>query len=152
VKNIFRNLFSLVSVILLFLIFTVSACKPEIKEVTEDNYPDGSPKIIRAYEESGGKKVLVREVVYYPNHNKQIEGEFKNNLRHGKWTAWFENGKIQSEGFMKNGKNDGLRVVYYSSGVKYYEGRYEEGKSVGVWRFYNEDGSLSREVDFGKGK
>ncbi len=143
VNNFFK------SFVLIFLLIQ-TACESKLTEVVEEKFADGSPKIVRFYKEVESKKVLVSETIYYPNHNKKIEGEFKNGERHGKWTAWFENGVLQSEGFFKEGKNSGIRKVYYENGNKYYEGKYKNDKPIGRWIFYNTNGSISQEIDYGK--
>lgn len=146
----FYNTFFLKSFILIFLLSLI-ACETNLNEVVEERFPDGSPKIVRLYKEVKGRQELVSEIIYYPNHNKKIEGEFKNGERHGKWLAWHENGQLQSEGFFKNGKNTGIRKVYYENGNKYYEGKYKNDKPVGEWIFYHSNGSISKKTNFGKG-
>ncbi len=139
---------SLYSIFFLLSLVITFGCKSKLIEITEEYYPDGSPEIVRAYREINGRKELVLETYYYPNHNKKIEGEYKNGKKHGKWTAWFENGNIQSEGFFKEGLNHGIRKVYYENGNKYYEGMYKNGKSVGEWTFYDINGNVEKKVNF----
>ncbi|HRS53202.1 MAG TPA: hypothetical protein P5250_00660 [Bacteroidales bacterium] len=148
---IINNVIKIHKILLTFLIIGITvSCKTDIKEIIEEKYPDDSPKLIRFYKEKNGEKEIVKEISFYPNHNKKIEGEYKNNKRHGKWTAWFEDGKIQSEGYFKNGLNHGSRKVYYENGNKRYEGKYENGKYIGKWKFYSPDGNLINEINFDK--
>jgi len=135
----------LLTLVLLSLI--LSACRFENK-VVEDTYPDGSPKRICIYKGKGENRELIKETNYYPNKQMQMEGEYKNNERHGKWTYWHENGKIWSEGAFKNGKSDGKRTTYFDNGKIRYMGFYKEDIRVGKWSFYDENGRLLKEVDY----
>ena len=100
---------------------------------------------------SAGASMAQTKTTFYPNGQKQSEGtllnadatvlskdfeslpketqmqKMKNCVKDGKWTMWYENGKIYAEQFYKN------------------------GLSVGVWKNYNPDGSTSDIVDFEKG-
>ncbi len=117
------------------------------KEV-EQKYPDGSPKVEKYYSYRKGQKELIREVQYYENRQRKIEGTYSNNKRMGKWTAWFKNGKIWSEGAFKDGLSEGLRTVYYENGRKHIVGSYKLDQKIGKWQFYNADGMLLKEIDF----
>lgn len=130
---------------LISLIF--SACHFEDK-VVEEKFPDGSPKRICIYQGKGENRELIKETNYYPSKQMQMEGEYKNGQRHGKWTYWHENGKIWSEGSFKNGKSDGKRTTYFDNGKIRYVGFYKEDIRVGKWSFYDENGRLLKEVDY----
>ncbi|MDP4267431.1 MAG: hypothetical protein Q8880_08355 [Bacteroidota bacterium] len=112
-------------------------------EVVEKKYPDGSPKVVKIYEGSGADKKLVKEISYYPGKKKYIEGEIKHDsIKDGKWTVWYQNGKVWSEGYFKDDKADGKRTVYYENGNKRYEGEFKDGVRTGTWNFYDEQGKL----------
>lgn len=133
--------------IVLFLFLLVSCTHETVEDIAE-TYPDGSPKIVRYYLDDGKSRTLTREITYYRNHQKYMEGEFKNNQRHGKWTSWYKNGNIWSEGYFTDGKDDGSRVVYHENGKKFYEGKYKDGKKTGKWKFWDEEGRLTKETDY----
>jgi antitoxin component YwqK of YwqJK toxin-antitoxin module len=61
---------------------------------------------------------------------KQSEGTYKNGEENGKWTAWHSNGKKLKEGNFKNGKPHGKITKWYSSGKKRYEETYKDGKRI----------------------
>ncbi len=142
--------FHFIAILIALICFT--SCDSRTKEVTEESYPDGSPKLVRVYEEKNGTQLLVKERHYYPNRQKRMEGSFRDDERDGKWVYYFENGKIWSEGSFRLGKSDGRRITYYENGNKRYEGEYRNGIKTGVWHFYDEQGSKVKEVDYSKEK
>ena len=121
-------------------------CSP--KKIVEATYENGNPKIIRYYHKKSGALILDREVVYYENKKKKIEGEYKDQQRNGQWKAWYENGTLWSEGEYKDGKRNGLGIAYHQNGKRYIEGIYRDDIRVGAWRFYDTTGILTKEVDF----
>lgn len=130
---------------------TVDSCSSHSKKVIEEKYPDGSPKVVKYYQEKNGIKELVKEIDYYPNKNKRLEGEYKKDHRDGKWTYYYENGKLWSEGYFVNDINDGQRTTYFENGQIRYQGTYKSGDRIGKWQFYNEAGTLVKEMDYGDG-
>lgn len=131
----------------LFLLI-LSACKPSIVKEVVQAYPDGSPKIVRFFKEADRNKTLVKEILYHPNHQKYMEGEYKNNKRDGLWTSWYQNGNKWSEGIFKEGLDDGYRYIFHENGKKQIEGNYKDGKKVGVWKFYDDKGNFIKEENF----
>jgi antitoxin component YwqK of YwqJK toxin-antitoxin module len=129
------------------MILVLASCQQE-QRVVEDTYPDNTPKRVCFYKGKGETRELLREMTYYPNKQMQMQGEYKNNLRDGKWTYWHENGKLWSEGFFKAGKSDGKRTTYYDNGKVRYVGYYKEDNRVGKWSFFDENGRLLQEVDY----
>ena len=135
----------LLSAILLMVV--LGACRFENK-VIEESYPDGSPKRICIYVGKGQNRELIRETTFYPNKQAQMEGTYKDSKREGKWTYWYENGKLWSEGNFIRGKSDGKRTTYFENGKVRYEGFYKEDMRVGKWRFFDENGRLLQEADY----
>lgn len=133
--------------LVLLLSLTLASCRFENK-VVEETYDDGTPKRVCIYKGSGDDKELVRETTYYANKQRQMEGTYQNNKRHGTWTYWYENGKVWSEGQFINGKSDGRRVTYFENGKVRYEGSYKEDIRIGKWRFFDENGRLLQEIDY----
>ena len=132
--------------IFLFLLFLISCNRQQT--VVEETYPDGSPKKVCLYKGRGENRQLLRETTYYPHKKIQMDGTFKNNLRDGLWTYWYENGSKWSEGFFKEGKNDGKRLTYFENGKVRYEAYYKDGIRVGKWRFFDNNGKLLQEIDY----
>jgi antitoxin component YwqK of YwqJK toxin-antitoxin module len=136
-------------------IFTILAtmlfgCTAKVVEETVESYADGSAKVVRFYKDDGRNKTLIKECLYYPNHQKYMEGEYKNGKREGKWISWNQNGNKWSEGTFKNGLDDGERIVYHENGQKFFEGNYTAGVKTGVWKFYDDKGNFVREENFSK--
>lgn len=127
-----------------------AACKNTIIEVVEKTHTDGTPKTVRYYKVEKEQQKLVKEIAYYENHNKQYEGEYREDKRNGKWTYWYMNGNIWSEGWFADGENDSTRNVYHENGKIYYSGKYDIGKRVGVWKFWDENGKLLKEINYDK--
>jgi antitoxin component YwqK of YwqJK toxin-antitoxin module len=136
-------IFTILSVLLI-------ACTSKIVEETAESYPDGSAKVVRFYKEDGRNKTLTKECLYYPNHQKYMEGSYKDGKREGKWISWNQNGNIWSEGTFKNGLDEGLRTIYHENGKKFIEGNYTAGIKTGVWKFYDENGNFVKEENYSK--
>lgn len=103
------------------------------------------PKVIGIYR--GNSKT--GEVRYYEDGKKELEGSYNEKLeREGKWTYWFSDGKIWSECGYKNGLKHGKSTVYYENGQKRYEGNYHNDTTTGIWKFWNEQGSLIKEINY----
>jgi antitoxin component YwqK of YwqJK toxin-antitoxin module len=134
----------------LFIAIILFASCHKTTKVVEETYTDGSPKIERYYKGEGADKEMVKEVKYYQNKQKEMEGEFKNSKRDGYWVAYYENGNKWSEGYFENGLDHGKRTVYYENGKKRYEGNYTKGVQTGKWQFWSESGLLEKEVDYDK--
>jgi antitoxin component YwqK of YwqJK toxin-antitoxin module len=116
----------------------------------EETYPGGSPKVEKYYVGEGANKEMVKQVTYYPNKQKQMEGEFKDSLRDGYWVYYYDNGNKWSEGSYIKGLDQGKRTTYYQNGAKRYQGDYKEGKRVGIWVFYDSTGKQLKEIDYDK--
>jgi len=137
-------------IIALISVFLFSCTSKVVKE-TAEAYADGSPKLVRFYKDDGQSRVLIKETYYYPNHQKYMEGSYKDNKRDGNWSSWWQNGNIWSEGSFKDGLDDGKRNVYYENGKKLYEGHYTAGQKTGVWKFYDDKGNFTKDETYGNG-
>lgn len=136
--------------IYLMLILSLVSCGTKIVEEIEEKYDDGSPKTVKIYEVDDEKKELLKEIGYYSNNQKRIEGEFRDGKRHGKWYYWYENGNMWSEGSFHEGRRDGPGVTYHENGEKYVVGTYDNDERIGVWQFYDENGDLIKEIDYNR--
>ncbi|MCK9613238.1 MAG: hypothetical protein WC401_00095 [Bacteroidales bacterium] len=131
-----------------FLCLLLFACDSEIIKETVETYPDGSPKVIRYYKENGKERKLIKETLYYSNHQKYMEGGYKEGKRNGKWSSWHQNGNKWSEGNFVDGIDDGERTVYHENGEKYFQGTYKNGKKTGVWKFWDDKGELVKKENY----
>ena len=132
------------SIVVIFLY----SCSDNGKKVVKETYPDGSPKVEKYYKVNGTDSEMVKEVNYYSNKQKMMEGEYKKSKRDGDWVYYYENGNKWSEGTFINGLDEGKRTVYYENGQKRYEGNYSKGEETGVWKFWDETGKLQKAVDY----
>ncbi len=136
---------------LILVAVVMVSCGRKLEEVVAETYPDETPKRVQFYEGEGEDRTLVKDVFYYENGQKRIEGCFnENGKKDGKWAYWYENGNKWSEGYFKNGVNDRKRTTWHENGQKHYEGTYDNGKRVGKWYFYNESGDRTTEIDYDK--
>lgn len=118
------------------------------KKIVESKYDNGKPKVVKYYHKDNGEMVLDREIIYYKNAKKKMEGGYKEMQRDGHWKAWYEDGTIWSEGEYKDGKRSGIGIAYHENGKKYIEGMYRDDERIGVWHFYDTAGALLNEVNF----
>jgi hypothetical protein len=75
-----------------------------------------------------------------------MEGDMRNGQRHGLWTAYHQNGQVQSRTTYTLGQRAGPTVVFRPNGALYYEGQYAHDHPVGEWTFHDEIGTLVRTV------
>ena len=137
--------------LLLFVIGAVllmaSCNQPNIET---ELFDDGSVKLEKTFDKIDGKAQLVKEIAYHPNGQKYMEGAFKDELREGKWTSWYDDGTLWSEAEFKAGENQGLFTVYHFNGQLYYKGAYNNGERIGVWIFFDESGNKTKEINYDK--
>ena len=132
------------------IFFLFFSCKNHIEEVVELKYENNSPKLVKYFKTTDKEKILVKTIAYYPNKKKLMEGGFKDNLRDGKWTSWFENGNKWSEAVYNKGIRNGINITWYENGKKRYEGIYQDDIKIGKWTFWYDNGQLQNEFDFSK--
>lgn len=139
--------------ILLFvaLIAIIAGCKPkpEYEKQVSETFPDGTAKREQYFLGKDDNRYLAKDIFYYANGQKRVEGEYnKEGKKHGDWTYWYDNGNKWSEGSFNEGLNDGKRTTWHENGQKHYTGEYDKGKRIGIWRFYDEDGNMTKEIDY----
>lgn len=134
--------------VLLFLtmVLLLGSCAKQLTKKVEERFSNGQPQIMRYYDKNDE---CVKETEYYETGQVKMEGPMKNGKMEGEWTAYFIDGRVQSHGFFKDGERTGAAQVFYANGNKYEEGFYKDGKHCGKWKFYDEQGDLIKEVDFG---
>jgi antitoxin component YwqK of YwqJK toxin-antitoxin module len=103
---------------------------------------------------------------WYENGNKKVEGNYRNDIRHGKWTYWgkdgrkesedlFDNGEItlqkifMEDGTMKERTSRGNRVYFkhYKDSHPFKEEIYKSGDLISV-KELNKDGSIKEEKKY----
>lgn len=126
---------------LLFSAFLVSSCNNyESSEITM-YYTDSIPKLKVFYKYEGNKKIISKEIRYYPNRQIQSVGHYNAKYKKtGKWHTYFENRKTQRIENYKAGVLNGKYVEYYLSGKRMYTANYKNGLPDGEWSIWNEKG------------
>lgn len=78
---------------------------------------------------------------YHCNGNKKVEYLGGNGTATGKWIKWYENGNIEVEGYFPERTDKDLE-----------KGPLPFPLETGTWKYYNENGTLKREVTYDNGK
>ncbi|MBQ6770563.1 MAG: hypothetical protein IJP44_06225 [Bacteroidales bacterium] len=132
----------------LFVMFlAMTACTSKLTEQVEAMFPNGQPQYVKVLDKSGN---WVKEIEYYDSGQVKMEGGMKDGKREGEWIAYFPDGRPQSRGNFKEGKMDGLSKVYWDNGNQRWEGFYKEGRRCGKWKYFDEQGLLLKEADYGE--
>jgi antitoxin component YwqK of YwqJK toxin-antitoxin module len=78
---------------------------------------------------------------------KTYEWNFRDGLKHGTSTSWYENGQKEWEDNYKDGEQHGTRTRWYENGKKSVEWNYKEGelRSVKEW---DEEGNLTKDETY----
>ncbi len=71
----------------------------------------------------------------------EFEGSYKDGIKDGLYTGWYESGQKEFEGTYKNGELDGFVTGWWSNGQKWYERTFKDGELISVKK-WNEDGNL----------
>jgi len=139
---------------LLFIFLLASACNhsAEPKEGIQviESYPDGVVKVDQLYEVKDGEKVPYYQREYYDDGILLKEGPLKNGKTDGLWKSYRKDGIVWSEGEFTEGIRNGISNTYHPNGNKYYEGFFTNDVKDSIWRFWREDGSFIKEMDFRK--
>jgi hypothetical protein len=77
-----------------------------------------------------------------------MEGDVRNGLRQGLWTAYHPNGAVASRNEYRDGVLHGLTVTLRPNGALYYRGQHANGHPVGTWEFHDEIGTLVRTIEY----
>ncbi len=83
-------------VLFLFSVFFVSFIS-ETKKKKE--YQDAN---VKCFYETTQNRLNGSYISYYPNGQKKAEGNFENNCRSGKWTAWDSTGRLRAQRVYEN--------------------------------------------------
>lgn len=157
----FKSIFILISILILFLAGCKDTVKPENLEkeyfnqdiqwtdtIIISQYEEGNPETVWAYNPED--TLSHYEWKYYQNGTLWIEGPLYQNLRHGKWKAYNEMGNLISQGNYFMGKSQGVKTVWHDNGQKYFEGNQLDDKRIGLWIFYDENGNIIKEINYSK--
>lgn len=116
-----------------------------------DTFDSGETRRVRFYDKEDPSK-LKYEKRYYRTGQICMEGPLdSDSLRDGRWTAWYDCGKIWSVGDYKHGLRHGENKVYYVSGQVQYNKNYVNDTAEGIWTFYLENGTEAMKLVYEKG-
>jgi antitoxin component YwqK of YwqJK toxin-antitoxin module len=128
----------------------ISSCGPKLEEQVVSRFPNGVPSRIEYYISEETVRELHKEVRFHANGEKELEGTFMHDKKHGQWTQWHSNGEKWIEENYTEGLRHGTFTVYYPSGKRNYSGSYNYGAAAGTWKFWDEKGSILKEVSYDK--
>lgn len=77
----------------------------------------------------------------YSDDQKIEEGAFLNNRKTGKWTFYFNNGKVKHTLNYVNGSADGMAIFYYKNGNIREQGTWKNNRWVGEYKMYYRNGN-----------
>jgi antitoxin component YwqK of YwqJK toxin-antitoxin module/peroxiredoxin len=89
---------------------------------------------------------------FYQNGKLQSESFYNNNQLSGKAMGWYENGNEQYEYNYVNGLYDGKWILYHDNGKTANTGLYVNGKATGTWYHYYPSGKKWKETMWKDGK
>ncbi|MBZ4373515.1 toxin-antitoxin system YwqK family antitoxin [Corallococcus sp. AS-1-6] len=90
-------------------------------------------------------------VDYWPNGQKQSEGQYLNGFRTGHWTFWDANGVKTGETDFAAGDYHGTRVQFFANGKPKMIEQYRKGFRNGTVQELSEDGTVIRQMQFADG-
>ena len=158
--------------LLIALLLIVGVCFGQTYDQIEETYESGLPKVIKTYKVVKGKLQLVKEMNWYSNGQKSVEGKWsvidderfgKHYNKNGKWTFWYKNGVKSKEGsysiHLNIYNNDSTYsypkhdkwTYYYENGQKKEEGTFKFGEKDGKWTSWHDNGQKSGEVTYKDG-
>jgi len=89
---------------------------------------------------------------YHENGTKQQSCEYKNNMLHGSYLEWFENGQIQTRQTFNKGIPDGPHKKWNEKGVIQFDAQYSNGDSHGYFITYYDNGQMIRKELYNLGR
>ena len=99
---------------------------------TIETYNNGNISSISYHKDTEDGLELIKQEVFHFTGGKSMTGTFKNGLREGIWTFYYENGIKRLEGTYRSGQKDSLWTYWYDNGViatKYfYDNKTLDGK------------------------
>ena len=110
-----------------------------------EKYDDGTVKTQMSVT-NGRKNGLT--VIFFPNGKKNELRMYKNNLLHGTWETWNQQGQKTAEANYANDKKNGKWYVWDDNGVMRYDMTYFEGEKAGTWSMWNSKGELTGQKEY----
>jgi antitoxin component YwqK of YwqJK toxin-antitoxin module len=135
----------------LVVLAILASCGSKLDEVVSEKYPNGNPKRVDYFAGEGSTRYIAKSVFYYESGQKRVEGHYNaDGKKDGRWVYWYENGNKWSEGYFSEGLDDRKRTTWHENGQLHFTGKLDKGERIGVWRFYDENGKMTKELDYDK--
>ncbi|MEZ6136957.1 MAG: hypothetical protein R3C53_18840 [Pirellulaceae bacterium] len=83
-----------------------------------------------------------RTVTFYPNGNRESEGNYDQGKRNGTFAWWYSNGQQKVVGEYRDDREHGLWSWWHDNGLKEATGNFLDGKQVEEWSSWNQMGQL----------
>ena len=135
---------NLVFIIFIALISCTSQQEKELDKPTENTTSDTLNLVTPEDPTSPGQ--------YYEYHDNgalKIEGiQNDKGNREGLWISYYENGIKWSESYYIDGIKNGHSLTFYPNGQVRYIGVYKNDKQNGTWKYYDEEGNLTKEENY----
>jgi len=131
----------------LIILFALISCEPTTVVMVDDFYENGNPERINYYSDIDQSELLRKEL-YYESGQLRLVGNYKNNIKHGQWLYYFENGNKSDESWYSNGLINGRSTSFYLNGKLRSSGYYQKGERTRMWTYFNEKGQLIKKIDF----
>lgn len=139
-----------------------------VGEAIRQRYPDGKVQILRYVRQDDAGNFFNNGPWKLFNRDGQImaEGQFQNGMMHGTWSRWHPTnsegifrtqpfsaipGPYQSVVSFNHGKLDGVWTIFDRSRRKLFEMQYVDGLRDGSATWWNNSGSIVREMRFQQG-
>ena len=114
----------------IFLILSISLGSDTSRTV--ETYNNGNISSITYYVDSEEGLDLIKQEVFHFTGKKSMVGIFKDGLREGTWTFFYESGIKRLEGTYTSGQKDSLWTYWYDTGIKateyFYDNKTIDGK------------------------
>ena len=82
------------------------------------------------------------------DNGMRLETNYKDGIKYGKETYWYENGHKASEGLYEDNKLEGMLTYWYENGHKASEGLYEDNKLEGTLTAWDDEGQIESEQEY----
>ena len=139
---------SQIKVFLLFFVFLLLSCSNEIS-INEDNLIDGKniQQFIRSTNFSGQINVMYNE-----GQALKSSRTYRNGLKNGKHTGWWENGNKKYEFYFKNDQSEGKHFQWHQNGQLFTQKNFKNGLEDGEQKGWDIKGNLMYKYIYNDGR
>ena len=85
------------------------------------------------------KTIIFEENLYKIDDEAPFSGFVYNN---------YDSGEIEYKGEYNEGKPNGWLIYWFVNGNKMREGKLKNGSPIGLWKYYNDDGTLDKKIQY----